>query len=758
MNLSIATRMSGKSTRCRSETASAVLILACSLFLHSPCSADDDWYPFISEAPHEPGEFALHDWFEKPAGRAGRIRRDGDQLVYNGARIQLWGINNTFADCAPPHELARQRADFYAKYGLNSVRLHKYADGSGWAGILKPESFTEFDPEGLERMDYYISELKVRGIYVKLSPTFGPPRLGREDLERLPWVREFGEPDSGRGTLEIPHSGIFYAPEIQDIYIRQMQNLLGHRNPHTRLTYAEDPVIWDLEIINEQSILFYTSPLALEKSATLRKRVGRQFCDWLEARYGSEEELLLAWGSRALNSWDWSQNEALEGGTILPIGNPYFWNPTQLEGSEGFRRQRHLDTLEFLTELQRTFYARYVAAIRRAGYTGEISGSNWQAGRAFSHFANLWTDAEIGTVDRHNYFGGLRRDPATRAQWVQNESMLSRAGSGILSTGMQQVYDLPFMLSEWVHVWPNEWGVEGPALIAAYGLGLQGWDVSYLFQNRDPGRFQDRLGIQPWEVATPHLMGLFPAIARQIYRGDVRTATQSAFLNVHVPSLFQGEGLDFDDEVAQGYDEKSFETGKVGRRALAAVRVQVRFTDTPQPTPMLDLTPFQQGPFLTSSTGQLEWMEPASAETPGGFVRLNTPGTQAVIGFAGGRTLSFSDIEITLHSPFAAVYVTALNREEKLADASRVLVTALARARNTGQKFSEDGRSLLEPGQAPIRLEPVRFSLRWKGGKSPRVRALDVDGRKTETLWPVREGVVEIDTGKQRSPYNLIEF
>ena len=37
---------------------------------------------------------------------------------------------------------------------------------------------------------------------------------------------------------------------------------------------------------------------------------------------------------------------------------------------------------------------------------GEILGSNWQAGSNLSHYYNLWSDAQVGILDRHNYFGG----------------------------------------------------------------------------------------------------------------------------------------------------------------------------------------------------------------------------------------------------------------------------------------------------------------------------------------------------------------
>ena len=48
------------------------------------------------------------------------------------------------------------------------------------------------------------------------------------------------------------------------------------------------------------------------------------------------------------------------------------------------------------------------------------------------------------------------------------------------------------MLSEWIHVVPNEFGVEGPILVGAYGMGLNAWDFSYIFQNRDNGVYSPR--------------------------------------------------------------------------------------------------------------------------------------------------------------------------------------------------------------------------------------------------------------------------
>jgi hypothetical protein len=64
---------------------------------------------------------------------------------------------------------------------------------------------------------------------------------------------------------------------------------------------------------------------------------------------------------------------------------------------------------------------------------------------------------------------------------VNNAAMVSMPGSGLLSTGFQQVKNRPFFMSEWMSLIPTEWTAESSPLVAAYGLGLQGWDASYAF-------------------------------------------------------------------------------------------------------------------------------------------------------------------------------------------------------------------------------------------------------------------------------------
>ncbi len=654
---------------------------------------------------------------------------------------------------APEKPLAERRAEFYTKYGINAVRLHKFADGTGWAGIQSPESAAEYDSEGLDRMDYQIACLKQAGIYVKLSAHFGTIKMGPADRRDVPYLDEFGKLGERRKRVEVPHSALFYSPELQRLHIRQMTNLLAHRNPYTGLTYAEDPAIFAIEMINEQSILFFTSMQPLKQSPTLRADVAARFSQWLQHKYGDQAALVAAWGQRAMDSF---ASEGLTDGmedlqqrNILPLGNPWYWEPQQLDGSQAYRKQRLLDTMTFLYQLQCEAYERYVGAVRQAGYQGELIGSNWQAGKGLSHYANLHSDYQVGLIDRHNYFGGSKDD------LVDNRSMLSQPGSGMLSSGVQQVEDRPFMLSEWIHVFPNEWGAEGPAIIGAYGMGLQGWDSSFMFQNRDQGEMSRVLGEQAWDVTVPQVLGLFPAVSRQVLRNDVAQSQTLAQRNVHLPSLLAGE-LGVDDRVEQGGDQKQFEGQQIPAAALAAVRTVVNFTEQPEETAVFDLARYERDGAIQSSTEELRW-HAGNTDSTGGYFTIDTPRTQAIVGFAPGITHRLQDVTITSQSPFAAIYVTAQGKADDLKEGKRLLVVAMARARNSGMQFNEDGDRLLEKGGPPILLEPVKATIQLSRSGAKVVR-LDHDGLPTRQSIPVEQNSFTIDGQRDGTPYYLIDF
>jgi hypothetical protein len=186
-------------------------------------------------------------------------------------------------------------------------------------------------------------------------------------------------------------------------------------------------------------------------------------------------------------------------------------------------------------------------------------------------------------------------------------------------------------------------------------------------------------------------------------------------------------------------------------------RCAVEFTDQYRDTPAFDIGPFQKNGFLTSSTGQLRWKEAPDVKQ-GGYFTIDTPGTKAVVGFAEGQTCRLGDVTITVQSPFAAIYVTAQEPNKDLKTSKKLLITAIARARNTGMKFNDAGDSLLDRGKPPILMEPVKATITVAGAGVQKLSLLDHDGLRTPTTLAVNNGTFTIDGVRDKTPYYLVEF
>ncbi len=696
--------------------------------------AGPEWFAFTPGDDLGPSVIGMQEWLERPAGSHGGVRIAGDRFQFSdGTPVKFWGVNLSYGGgCAPEKKAAEFTAARYAKYGINAVRLHKFSYPTDHMGIADPQDSTRMTPEGLDRLDYFAAQLKQRGIYYAWSHTFGfqvtPGQRGR--------LRAYDEIE--KNLQGKTYAFINLAEDVQDLMIEMIAGLLKHKNPHTGLAYAEDPALAYIELQNEDDIFFYTNEKAFNACPTYTKHFVERFGTWLKAKYGSEENLKKAWGD-ALKA-----NESLAGGNIAPQTNPWFFGEDNLPKQTSGARQRLLDSAAHFHELQNKFYSRFVKAIRGTGYQGPLCGSPWQAPSMLPHYLNLRSDALVGFIDRHNYFGGGLFD-----------TLLTQPGSGYFSTGLQQVAGRPFGLSEWIHVYPSLYSAEGPALIAAYGLGLQGWDASFEFQSQiNAHTFNERVGWPPWgvwEADVPTQIGQYPVLARMIYRGDVRESGVISTRRVSEGDLANGQ-FNFSDRVKQQGDIKTFD-GSVPAEALAAGRVVVEFTAQPQASSFPDLSKYRHGESIVSSTRQLAW------NTAGkGFFTVNTPGTRAVVGFAEGKPQQLDDVTIESQCPYASLFVTAAEPHTTLATTKAAILCAVARNCNTGFKyFAVDGR-VLDNGKAPILLEPVKATVTFSGRPVSAVNILDHSGRRTGRTLPATDRRLTLDGTKDHALYYEVVF
>jgi hypothetical protein len=698
------------------------------------------WYTWAPTNDSGPSAIGMEDWLDKPAGKHGVLHMKDDAFVFDdGTPVKFWATlrDATSKDKADADTVAAT----FGKYGINLTRLF----GLKSQQPEKKESCTQITDAMWENMDYYHAVLKKQGIYEHLAPVWELSVLpGDKDkvlaYDELAKRTGYSGPGSMGGLVN-------FAPDLQDLYIGLFVNLLNHRNSITGLTYAEDPAIAIIEFQNEDDIFWaHGGVLACP---TYKKLLCEQFSDWLKAKYGTQEDLVKAWGPRALNAYsNFQKDESLEARTIFPITHSWWYTPEGLESQEkqlGVGK-RLLDSAQFLHETQDKYYARIEKAIRATGYKGLLIGSNWLAADGVPHYYNLLSDAQVGHVDRHNYWGPITSHYLGTGYYRQAASMLWKPGSCLLSSGMEQVLGHTFGLSECAETPPNEWNAEAPALIGAYGMGLQGWDaVAWCGY----GGFTPSLAPHVvYNTGIPTQIGQYPSIARMVLRGDIKQGDIVSNRKVSLTDLKNGK-LPFDDKLAAQGDVKEF-GGGAPPETLAVGRAVVEFTEKPQAPYLADLGAYIKDRVITSNTGQLVW-DYSGAERNEAFCTVNSDGTKAVVGFLPKKEFVLGDVKIAVDNKFAVVFVTSMEKDRTLANCKTAIVTAVARSRNTGMRYNQSGSVLEEAGTAPIVVEPVFATIQMPRAKS--VTPLDHDGRRTSKTVAVENGRFSVNGVTDKTLY-----
>ena len=113
------------------------------------------------------------------------------------------------------------------------------------------------------------------------------------------------------------------------------------------------------------------------------------------------------------------------------------------------------------------------------------------------------------------------------------------------------------------------------------------------------------------------------------------------------------------------------------------------------------------------------------------MVVVNTPRSQALIGYCGGLGPATENLEAGVNVPCCAI--TANSPDGKpIADADPLVVTATARVANSGMELNNRRTSLTVRGKPPMCIEPVTGELVLKNLRRPRsvsVQPLDGAGR-----------------------------
>ena len=299
-------------------------------------AASPDWFPFpIPVITDKAPTFDLSGLNEKPAGASGRLKVQSDHFIDGkGRAVRLFGTNLTAEASFPDETDAPLIARRLAHLGVNVVRMH-FLDNQWHAAdrsrsLIPPTNDLTKDGlnvEALARLDRFIAALRSEGIFINLNLHVG---------------REY--PGYGKGLPGMHKGADNFMPDMIRELKLYAKLLLTHRNPHTGLTYRDDPAIALLEISNEDSLLL--GPWWISRAPeNVREVLRTKFLAWLKAKYRDDRALVDAWGAdegfigqelltTSLTKWIVERHEGSEH-DIEPLESDGIgWTATQSGGVE----------------------------------------------------------------------------------------------------------------------------------------------------------------------------------------------------------------------------------------------------------------------------------------------------------------------------------------------------------------------------------------------------------------------------------------
>jgi hypothetical protein len=685
-------------------------------------TAEGDWFAFDPSADKfQPSSLIdLRYLNQKVAGEQGFIAAKDGRFVHSqsGEPVRFWAVNGPFAKNRD--ELQREARQL-AKYGVNLVRMHgPMFDKRG-----------EVDPARVQRAFDVVETMKGEGVFTHLSIYFplwfDPPA----DLE---WMPGYDGKTHSFATL-------YFNAKFQEKYRSWWKTLLTTPSPTTGKRLIDEPALFGVELINEDSFFFWTFNEKQIPDPQL-KDIEHQFGDWLTTKYGSLDKTFVAWKGQEV-----ARDQPAEG----RIGFRPLWNIANE------RTVRDQDTAQFLTETQKRFYDQSTAFLRELGFKGQITASNWVTASP-EVFGPLekYTYTGGDFIDRHGYFGC--RNEGDSSEWsirdghtyvdrsaLKFESEEPGKPASFVHPAMDPHYDnKPSMISETTWNRPNRHRGEAPIYLAVFGA-LQNSDsiVHFAKDGVDwsvkPGYF-----MQPWTLATPTQFGQFPAAALIYRRGLIKSGDVMADLKLSVNDLLKLQGTPLPQDAA--FDElrlKDVPSGTVvkpGQRIDPLIhyvgQTHVQFlpsgSKARSSTKLLPLSSFidHRTKSVTSSTQELklDWGR--------GILRIDAPAVQG----ASGDLLVAGEIKlsaITLKIPRDVAHVLVVSLDaQPVAKSKRMLLQVMTEEKATGFRTEPAGERrhrITSIGQNPWLVRKLEGTIRFHrpDAATLKVTALDQFGLPT---------------------------
>jgi hypothetical protein len=630
---------------------------------------------FLSKSPVDVS-FLL----DAPAGKHGFVKVvDGHLATGDGERIRFWGVNITDwskgSRQIPAKEDSPFLAETLARFGVNCVRL-QFLDLPTPRGLIDSsrQDTRALDAAELDKEDFFIAELEKRGIYIDFNLLVGRPFKAGDGVQDANLLRE-----GAKGTSLFDRRMI----ELQKEYAQQ---LLGHRNPYSGLKYTEDPAVAIVEINNENAL-------------NIGYRAPSQF-------YVHElTEMYNSWLSKHRTPAQIAELRSLAGASGDQAAVPLmagFRNPGATAPPERFYAEA-----EFYNDAQQDYFAEMESYVKGTLGSKSLVMATADHSHSGSGYPILLATLPSDVIDGHTYWQHpemyVRKSPMVNDPFNSTVVELSRSA----------IAGKPCTVSEVNEPFPNDFDGEGIPILASYG-GMQDWDgiFWYTFEPKVDPAWKPYVG-DPFDMSLdPVKMPELAAGALMFLRGDIEKAH-------NVAERSYTEKQVFDSMLLPSTDRPYFTSGFPLDLPLEH-EVRISSLDGP---PNL---PFPKVPMpdpIVSDTRQLAWFH---SSEKGGLVTVDTPRSEALIGFVKSNAKSVSHFSANIENTFCTILLNSLD-EKPIAKASRLLLVAGGRVENTGQQWNSAGTDVTSWGGSPTLIEQVKGNVILRG----------IEGARTVHLQPI---------------------
>jgi hypothetical protein len=633
-----------------------------------------DW----GSSPESPASVSF--LLDPPAGKEGFIRVEGGHLVRSsGGRFRIWGVNITAQATTPSKEAAPLLAAHLARSGINCVRFH-FLDRLAPQGLIDAgrNDTRALDPAQLDRLDFFIAQLKQRGIYANLNLNVGrtyKPGDGLPDHELLGFAKAL----------------TYFHPRLIELQKEYAQQLLTHRNPYTSSEYRHEPAVAIVELVNENSLVeSWFSNRLLGKNT--RKNPGT----WTDIPASYEKEL-----TELYNRW-LREHVSQEGLARLRAvcevsgnGQVPRLRPAEFTSAP---QERFYTEARFYMDLERRYFEDMAGFLREElGVKSLLVGTS-DHNHGKSGYPLLTSTARLDVLDGHVYWQHPRylTDPATgrgSGFEIPNTPMVNDPlHSTVVQLSRTAMAGKPYTVSEVNHPFPNEYACEGIPILAAYAA-LHDWDGVFWYTlahghlvGEDAGAMGHfDLGPDPVKMAQ------LAAGAVMFLRGDVRAAENTVGRSYSAEQVRESLRLP--------WSESPYFTPGFPKELALVHATRITSLDGP---PSGSFKPAPSEPFV-SDTRELRWTG-ASAKL--GVVTLQTQRSQAIVGFSKENPQTTANLALRPDNRFSAITLSALD-EKPIAQSSKLLLTATARVSNSGMQWNSARTTLERWGAPPPLIEPV---------------------------------------------------